>query len=86
MLEITGEYIPLKETAPEVTRAQKFWSYLWPLKFRGTAEGADWVRYLYFDTDYTLRRGKLRVSSKRLVHTEDLREKQEREKREGKGL
>lgn len=81
MLEITGEYIPLDRRTPTPTRWQKVRSWLWPVRVTVEDHGADWVRYLTFETTYVLRRGRWdwRAERSRLVATEDLRERQERE-------
>ena len=77
MLEITGEYIPLDRRFPATTRWQRLASWLWPVKIVSEDHGADWVRYLTFETTYVLRRGRWdwRSERSRLIASEDLRER-----------
>lgn len=79
MLEITGEYIPLDRRTPTPTRWQRALSWLTPVRVTVEDHGADWVRYLTFETTYVLRRGRWveRKRSSRLVATQDLRERNE---------
>lgn len=84
MLEITGEYIPLDRQAPEPTRWQAIRSWLWPVRVVTEDHGADWVRYMTFETTRVLSRGRWlwRKERSRLVATQDLRERLEAEGRE----
>lgn len=79
MLELTGEYIPLDRKAPTPTRWQIARSWLWPVEVKAEDHGADWVRYLTFETIHVLRRGRWdgRAQQSRLVAAEDLRERRE---------
>ena len=82
MLEITGEYIPLDRKTPNPTRWQRMRSWFAPVRITVIDHGADWIRYLTFETTYVLRRGRWdwRAERSRLVDTEDLREHNERER------
>lgn len=80
MLEITGEYIPLNRRPPTPTRWQRALSWLLPVRIAVEDHGADWVRYLTFETTYVLRRGRWdwRAQCSRLTASEDLHERRER--------
>lgn len=80
MLEITGEYLPLDDASPKATRWQKILSWFRPVKVTTITHGADYVRYLTFETTYELKRGKWTWQKKhsRLIASEDLREYQAR--------
>lgn len=81
MLEITGEYIPLDRRTPVATRWQRTLSWFVPVRVIRADHGADWVRYLTFETTYVLRRGQWnrRAQRSRLVASENLQERQARD-------
>ncbi len=79
MLEITGEYIPLDLAEPTATRWQVLRSWFWPVTIMVESHGADWVRYLTFENTFKLIRGRWHRRGKRVISTEDLRERNERD-------